>query len=190
MHHSSNNSHESSKLLYIYVGVIVGLAIIFADKIKGIAPLFQLTVTDVNMIPFGAAFFIIFWKLAERFLFQPFLALNEAREAATSGSEEESISVAQQAKKLLDDAEAQLFAARGKAMRQKDESLAQVRATCAQEVASATVAAKLEVEKQRQIIAAECDNLRSSLNEQVEQLARDAAQKIKGGVLANGGSHA
>ena len=190
MHHSSNHSQESSKLLYIYVGVIVALAVIFADKIKNIAPLFQLTEADVNMIPFGAAFFIIFWKLAEKFLFQPFLALNEAREAATSGSEEESILVAQQAKKLMDDTEAQLFAARGKAMRQKDELLASVRATCSQEVAAATAAAKQEVETQRQIISTECESLRNSLSEQIEQLAREAAQKIKGGVPADGGSNA
>ena len=47
---------------------------------------FDLSLTDSWMTLVGAVFFVVLWRFLAKALFEPFLRLTEAREAATTGA--------------------------------------------------------------------------------------------------------
>ena len=57
------------------------------ENVATILKNFDLVPLDVVMIAVWAALFVLLWQLLARFFFAPFLALTEAREAATTGAE-------------------------------------------------------------------------------------------------------
>ncbi len=186
MHHDSDHNEASNKLILpIYLGVIVAAVFIGLPYIKIAAPLLQLTDSDLYMIPVGGFLFIAFWKISEKVLFGPMLKLIDAREAATSGSFEESKTVAEQAQALLEETEAKLFSVRGAASRARDTELNNLRAELAGQFNQNTAAAKDEVDAQRKVIAQESENLRQSLNSQIDTLSREVVERIKTGASSD-----
>jgi len=152
---------------------------------ESVLKLFALTVQDVQMIPWGALFFVVLWQALSRILFKPYLALIEAREAATSGAVETSRDKLAKAAELRSAYAERLNGARVDAMKGKIEKVAAAKKEGAQVVEKAELAAQDALKQGRADIARDARTLKDQSLRDADALAEMIIEKIKTGAGSN-----
>jgi F-type H+-transporting ATPase subunit b len=147
----------------------------------------KLTPTDLIFIPVGSFLFFVFWKLMENAVFDPFLALHEAREAATEGSQELAQQKLAEAARLENEAEEQLNLARREAVQLKLAQVAEAKKQASLVITEAENQAMEFSEKAIQEAADKITKLKLDLESKAGLLAGDVVEKLKSAPqIANG----
>jgi F-type H+-transporting ATPase subunit b len=128
--------------------------------------------------------FLVLFVIANRFLFQPYLALRERRRAGIEGAREEAERMTAQADAKLADYEKQLALARDRA----NEEGRKVRATAAAEERTVTDQARasvqVEIDQAQAKMRSETEAARAQLMPQAEALAKAIAHRLLGREVA------
>ena len=146
-----------------------------ADLLK----LFDLVPRDVPMILICAILFVALWKVLGRVLFDPYLNLIEAREAATQGAQGLSHDKLKQADTLLEEYNSKLSDHRQRLIQDKLSKTLAAKAEAdklihkTEDEARAKLSATKEEIKQQEIRA------RQDLNQQAAALAEIIVRKLK-----------
>jgi len=140
---------------------------------------FDLVPFDLAMIAVGAVLFVGLWQVLKVALFQPYLSLIEAREAATVGAEARARANDEKAANLLKDYEDKLMEERVAALKVKTEALIKAKAEAVRIIKHAEGEAQLHLEKVRQEIVKELATLEQSRAVQAEALGVMMADKVK-----------
>ena len=140
---------------------------------------FDLTREDAQMIVFGAIFFIILWKLLDRAVFTPFLALYTAREAATDGAGDIAASINEEADQAMAQYEERIGAARGQAVKQKALEVNQAKEEANRILADATRQANAEMQRVRAELVVKMKSVREVALNQSENLVSSIVDKLK-----------
>lgn len=127
---------------------------------------FELTQTDAVMIVVWALIFLVITKLLNKFFFAPYLALLEAREAATKGASDSAREITAEAERLNKEYEQSIFEERVKVMNVRNESLSAARAQSTQIIEKA--------EKEAQ---ASTSTFRHELNQKIALLSQRSPQE-------------
>jgi len=130
------------------------------------------------------ALFLVMALVANRLLFQPYLALRERRRAGIDGARDEAAQMTAQADAKLADYEKQLAQARNRA----NEEARKVRLEAAAHERDVTDKARADAQKSidaaAQSMRAETDAARGQLMPQAETIARQMANKLLGREVA------
>ncbi len=187
---SSAKGHPVQQgIVFFIILVALELVIFFLPKstIDFCGDFLKLTPTDLIFIPVGSFLFFVFWKLMENAVFEPFLALNEAREAATEGSQELAEQKLAEATRLENEAEEQINIARRDAVQGKMAQVADAKKLAAQVITEAENEAMSRSEKAIQEATDLIVKLKADLESQAGQLAGEVVNKLKSAPqIANG----
>jgi F0F1-type ATP synthase membrane subunit b/b' len=134
---------------------------------------------DLAMILLWAVLFVVFWKLLEKFLFAPYLALGAARSAATVELEAQAQKNSEEAAILLKDYEAKIAEERVLAIKQQISSLNEAKGSAASIIAEAEKNSEHYLKQVRKEINGQLSVLRESAFQDVDSLARMIVEKAK-----------
>jgi len=130
------------------------------------------------IVQFGL--FLVVFLVARTFLFKPYLALRERRNAATKGAREEADRMSAQAEAKLADYEKQLAAARSRANEEGRKVRAEAMAHEKDVTDRARAASQKATEEATAKMKAETEAARLQLLPQANTLARQIASKLLG----------
>jgi len=133
---------------------------------------------DALMIPVGTVLFFLLWKTLERKLFRPFLALIEAREAATSGAVETAQAKRVEAQEKSASYDRQLTEARISAMRGKLSALSAAKTEAAKIVEQAEGQAQQVLSEGRAAVTRDVQSLRAETLGSVDSLSQMIVERI------------
>ncbi len=191
--HSSSaakKGHPIQQGIVFLVILIIIEAVIFMlppSAMKFAEESLKLTPTDLIFIPIGSFLFFVFWKLMENAVFDPFLALHEAREAATEGSQELALEKLAEATRLENEAEDQINLARRDAVQEKMSQVAEAKKQASLVITDAENQAMQNSERAIKEAADRITKLKADLETQAGQLAGDVVDKLKSAPqIANG----
>lgn len=168
-------------IVFLIILVVIELIIYFLPKsvVDFAGDFLKLTPTDLIFIPVGSFLFFVFWKLMENAVFDPFLELHEAREAATEGSQEAAQQKLAEATRLENEAEDQLNLARRDAVQGKMSKVAEMKKEAAEIIADAENQAMQYSEQAIKEAADKIIKLKAELETQAGYLASDVVEKLK-----------
>jgi F-type H+-transporting ATPase subunit b len=186
----AHNSHEhhgheqKGKDSFMITILLIIFACIFAFAYSNFsavtafaAEFLSLTPSDVKMIPVGTALFFVYWQLADRLLFQPFLRVINEREAMTSGASSAAHDTLKEAEQLLTDYDDQILAARVDAMQKKQVALNDCASWSREELAKAANQAQAQIASSRASLAEELKKTQSTMAASISALANDIVAK-------------
>lgn len=139
---------------------------------------FNLTPLDAQMIPFGIVFFVAFWQVLKALLWKPYLALIEAREQATVGSENLAIKLTQDAAQAQARYEDEVLRARVAAMEKKLQLLSEAKKGADQITEKAEAEAQEQIRNARWETAHAVDKIRADLPKEAEKLAGEMIARV------------
>ena len=148
------------------------------QSIEKVLSVFDLTLLDGQMILVCAVLFVFFIAMAKRTLYGPFIALYEAREAATEGAETEAQAIHKKVATLTQDYERQLVDARVAAMAQKLEAIAKAKEHATKLTDEAEQAAQAGLTVARHSLESLRAKLRSDGASDADAMAQEIVQKI------------
>jgi F0F1-type ATP synthase membrane subunit b/b' len=134
----------------------------FLAPIKPTLTLFNLTEMDFFFgFFFTPIFFFVFWRLMAKVVFAPFIGLAEAREAATTGAQDEADAYVREAQERANTLEEALFSARAKAVEQRSRKVSEA----AQEAQGILASAENDAKELLKNARAETEQLSKRLRE-------------------------
>ncbi|MEZ4753726.1 MAG: hypothetical protein R3A13_05375 [Bdellovibrionota bacterium] len=142
---------------------------------------FDLELTEFNYILIVIPVFCAFWFLMDKLIFSPFLKLVETREARTTGAESVATETLYEAERIQTDYEQQILNARIEAMKVRLAEVNKIKEEASQVLSTASTKAKQDLENARLEITSKQAALRDSLASNVDQLAKEIANKVKDG---------
>jgi F0F1-type ATP synthase membrane subunit b/b' len=140
---------------------------------------FDLVPLDVLMALVDALLFVVLWKLLQRTLFDPYLKLIEAREAATVKAEEQAASLTEKSDILSLEYERQLTEVRVAALKEKLKALDQAKAQASKVIEQAETKAQEHIRSVRLEIDKEVRDLKSSAEAEVQSIAALLAERVQ-----------
>jgi F0F1-type ATP synthase membrane subunit b/b' len=179
--HSHHHHHHANPLFGVVVGLgLIGVVVWIAlTKIPGIENTFDLQMIDVFMIFASAILFIGFWQLVSNRVFNPFLRLIAAREAATVGALLAADKIEHQALELHRSTEARILEARIAAMELKLAELNRAKQAAATIIEKAEHVAQESVRQVRWDLMTNLDANRKDVMREAEILAESLIAKIE-----------
>lgn len=130
------------------------------------------------------ALFLLLFVVANKWLFQPYLALRERRKAGIEGARAEAERTSAQADAKLADYDKQLAAARGRANEEGRKVRAEAAAHEADVTGKARAASQKALDEAQTKVRGETDAARAELMPQADALARKIASKLLGREVA------
>ncbi|RMG44104.1 MAG: hypothetical protein D6719_02435 [Candidatus Dadabacteria bacterium] len=146
---------------------------------SGLLKSLDLTNRDITMIAIDGCVFVIFWGLMEHFVFAPYLRLTAARDAATSGAEDQADDLLAEAEKLLAEYSNQVNAVRVEAVRRKLSLLEQAKKEADKIIQEAGRQAQQELVEARAKLAEKIESLRKEALSSADEMVETAVSKIK-----------
>lgn len=143
--------------------------------------IFDLEPNDLPMIALGAVMVLVLINLLKGSLFKPYLALIEAREAATSGAQNAAEATLKEARAKNDEYSSKLMSGRVAAMQKKLARVSEARAQAAKVVESAESEAQEIVRKVRWDLGQQVDSLRATSFKEAEAMAATISAKLQAG---------
>jgi F0F1-type ATP synthase membrane subunit b/b' len=140
---------------------------------------FDLVPFDVLMIAIWAVLFVLLWQVLGRFFFAPFLALTEAREAATTGAESGALEVRSRAEETRQEYDRKIVDARVHALKQKMELVQAAKDLAAKILDKAEAESQEILRAERWEIAQKVDSLRLEAFREADQMASLLVEKLK-----------
>ena len=140
---------------------------------------FDLVPLDAIMIAVSAALFVVLWKTLGKALFEPYVALVEARESATIGANDTAYAERAKASALYEDYEQKLMSARVAAMEKKLSAISKAKEEADGLVEKAEDAAQELVRSVRWEMAKSVDELRTKAFGEVDALADMIVSRVK-----------
>lgn len=141
-------------------------------------------VPHVPTLVFLIALFVVLILPLDRLLFQPLFRVLEQREEKIDGAKRRADRLARDADEVLARYQAQIREAREDAERERKAEVAGALGEQAATTASAREQAEAEVERARREVGEALESARSGLRQGIDQLARDAAERILGRALS------
>ena len=141
--------------------------------------LFDLTPSDVVMIPVGALMFVAYWHYFGAKVIAPFYAVVRAREEATTGADERAVENLEKSRALLTEYEDALTEERVKAMRVKLEALSKAKDQADIILGAAEKKAQDDIRAARAELAAKLRTLREDALREADGLATLMSDKAK-----------
>ena len=142
---------------------------------------FDLQRIEIQLIPVGAILFFLFWKLMDKKVFSPFLALVEAREKATAGSLVDADKIYKQATDVAEKTEAEILQARKDAVKIKNEKILEAKIKVDNSIKDFEQEMLTRLLESRNHLELEVDKINQDLNSSQETLANEIVEKIKVG---------
>ncbi len=139
-------------------------------------------IDSTMFVQFGL--FLLLFIIANKFLFQPFLALRERRKAGIEGARAEAERTSAQADAKLADYEKQLSAARAKGNEEGRKVRAEAAATERDATDKARATAQAAILAAQTKMRAETEAARAELMPQADALAKQIASKLLGREVA------
>lgn len=133
------------------------------------------------MIPVGALFFVVLWWIMGRFVFKPYLALIEAREAATTGAVDTSRETLARAAEIRASYDQKLGAARIDAVKQKLVAVAEAKKHAATVTENAERQAQAALKDGRGEISRDIEGVRTQSLRDADSLSNMIVDKITSG---------
>lgn len=141
--------------------------------------LFDLTPSDVVMIPVGALLFVAYWRYFGAKVVAPFYAVVRAREEATTGADERAEESLEKSRTLLAEYDEALTEERVKAMRTKLEALSKAKDQASVILGAAEKKAQEDIRAARTELAARIRTLREEALREADGLATIMSDKAK-----------
>lgn len=148
---------------------------------ESLLKLFSLTPQDVQMIPVGALFFVVLWWLLARVVFKPYLALIEAREAATTGAVDTSREILARAAEIRASCGQRLGAERLDAVKRKLVAIGEAKKNATAVTEEAERQAQATLKQGRVEIARDIEAVRSESMRDADALADMIVEKVTSG---------
>ena len=182
-HHSNGHHKEYSLQAYIVLALLAGLYLWLTygnnPAVFSVASeQFDLTKSDIRMIPITSLVFVVFWLLMQKVFFNPLLQVIEERESKTTGAKSHADGLLQEAQKLQAEYEdkttnAQILGAKSKL---NLISEARNKAQNLQEETQNQITSKLNQGRQENLKEAQL--LKDSLMAKSSELVEEATKKI------------
>ena len=131
------------------------------------------------MIIFSCVFFAVYWKFLDKKVFQPFLNLTEAREAATTGASEEALAIIEKADQVKSEYEEKLLVARKTAFELKQENAEKTKLEAAEIIAKAEQEAVEILKNSNKEMISSINKTKEELAGKAEALAEDIVAKVQ-----------
>lgn len=180
MAHSKKDPAFVKALGWLFLLAIIALPIYYYSAFEAFAiNTFDLTEHDIKMIPVGIVLFFAFWKAMERFVFNPYLNLFEAREKATSGSEDLAQEILTSAKDVDSKFDKEIATARKEAVSKKLDAIEDAKKEAAALIEKAEDDSLAKTLEARKSIESEVEKIRETLNADVDSLSNEIVEKIK-----------
>ncbi|WKZ57664.1 MAG: ATP synthase F0 subunit B [Bdellovibrionota bacterium] len=151
---------------------------------EGFLKIFDLTPEDGRMILVCAVLFAIFIRLLSKSLFAPFVALLDARDAASSGALSEAANAEQEAQEIDKQREHKIAVARAEFVKRKMDRIAQAKKEAEELVRQAEHQAQAFTEESRSRIQAASRDLEQQLERNRAMLVQATVQQIIGDMSA------
>lgn len=145
---------------------------------EAILKTFDLTLIDGYLIPVGALFFYILWKLLGKSLFMPYLALIEAREKATVGAEEDARDAENKINMHEEEYGFKISEARSQSVEKKLARIQQARVEAGRIISEAERKAEEQILKTRENLNVELEKARTNVFAEAENLAEELSIKL------------
>lgn len=139
---------------------------------------FDLVPIDLAMILTGAVLFVVLWQLLGPLVFKPFLALIEAREAATLGAGDQARRDLAESERVTNHYRAMIDDARAEATRAKLVVVDRAKTEADQIVATAEKEARERIELARAETEKHAEALSRNLDADVDTLAQDLVARL------------
>lgn len=139
---------------------------------------FDLKPLDVPMIGVGVVLFLAYLSLIRKTLFEPYLALFEARERATKGAVQDAGQLHAEAEQLLKKYEQQTGDVRVAAMQRKLEKLQAAKKEAGRVESEAAAAAQEILGRSRRENAERAAALRKELSSDIDALSEQAINRV------------
>ena len=146
---------------------------------QGLLKTFDLEPYDLPMILVGAALFYIFWKVMDRAVFSPFLALHEAREAATEGSVGTANNLNKEADEIAAQYDEQFTEARVSAMQVKLSAVSKAKDEANKITKQASETADAALDRSRAELTTRIESLKAQTMREAAGLSGDIVEKLK-----------
>ena len=146
---------------------------------EGILKTFDLVPFDVPMIVIGGLAFVIFYVLMKGSVFEPFLALVEAREAATEGATASASADLKAAAALEHEFEEKILEAREAALNEKSKKLEAARKDASAILAEAESKAQNILKDEREKLQTNIESLRAETMGRAQDLVNVIVSKLE-----------
>ena len=146
---------------------------------EGILKTFDLAPLDVPMIVIGGLAFVVFYLLMRRSVFGPFLALVEAREAATEGATASASADLKKAAGLELEFEEKILEARVAALNEKSKKLETARKEASAILSAAEAKAQSILKDEREKLQTNIEALRAETMGRAEDLVTVIVSKLE-----------
>lgn len=135
---------------------------------------------DISFL-YQVATFVVLWLALKTIIFDPTLAVLDARARRTSGAKHDARDFAAQSETARADYEAALRDARAKLAQESEAARQAAHAEHARQIAAARAAAAEQLARQRETVAAQIAEARRSLAAEAQTLAFDMLDRVSGG---------
>jgi F0F1-type ATP synthase membrane subunit b/b' len=139
---------------------------------------FDLAARDLYIIPIAAIVFWFFYTVIKRSVFDPYLALLDAREAASSGAAADASAMLHDAAEIDQHTDAKIVEARIAFMREKLARTNKAKQETEAAIKQAEVEAQQKLQRGRAELLAKRQNLESQLQRDAEAMAKTIVSKV------------
>lgn len=139
---------------------------------------FDLSLRDLYVIPLGAVLFWVLIGILRKHVFEPFLALLEAREAASTGAAADASSMIADAAEINSDTDAKLTQARVEVMKGRLTEIAKAKSDAESKLRGADQVAQQMLKEGRQKLESQRGELQSRLSADAEAMASSIVAKV------------
>lgn len=139
---------------------------------------FDLSLRDLYVIPLGAVLFWLLISILRKHVFEPFLALLEAREAASTGAAADASAMIADAAEINSDTDAKLTEARVDIMKNRLTEISKAKSDADSKIRSAEQAAQRMLKEGRQKLESQRGQLQARLSADAEAMASSIVTKV------------
>lgn len=148
------------------------------EQLAEILQVFDLDPYDLPMVVLGMALFTVLWRVLDRGLFKPYIALLDAREALTDGAESTATETIEKAESIKAEFDAKVLEARTASMQERFERVGSANSQATKVVEEATEKSQQKIADARSERESQFESLRQSVLKDAEKMASDVVSKV------------